>query len=107
MNTHGNTALESNTYTEHDMMNGGVTINLLKLAVEHGHVATPEEVASIAAHDAMPRNTWYTLADVAAKQAKPEPVWMNDEYADLYGPVEPSPRPKRMSAYDRKHTTRS
>ena len=107
MKTHGNSAFEPNTYTEHDMMNGGVTVNLIKLAVERGHVPSPEEAASIAAHDAMPRNTWYTLADVTAKQPKLEPAWMNDEYADLYGPVEPSPRPKRMSAYDRKYSKRT
>ena len=65
MNTNSNNAFESNTYSDHDMMNGGVTINLMKLAIENGHVPTSEEAATIAAHDAMPRNTWYTHQDVA------------------------------------------
>ena len=79
-------------------------VNLIKLFMEGGYVPTQAEAAMIAAHDAMPRNEFYTLEQVEAK-AK-EQYWMNakDGYDDLYGDLsKAAARPKRLSAYDRKH----
>lgn len=43
-----------NTSTEY--MNGGVTSNLVKLFAAGGYKPTADELLTIAAHDAMPRN---------------------------------------------------
>ena len=100
-----------NTSTEY--MNGGVTSNIVKLAMEGGYNPTADELLTIAAHEAMPRNVFYTdeqlrakREEIAAYADRTMPNWRKDEYLDLYGVPTPSPRPKRMSAYDRKHTTR-
>jgi hypothetical protein len=100
-----------NTQTEY--MNGGVTNNLLKLMAESGRKMSAEEMLTTAAHDAMPRGVFYTEDQLQAKRAEMKakadaimPGWENDEYLDLYGIPAESPRPSRMSAYDRKHSSR-
>jgi hypothetical protein len=93
-----------------DYMNGGVMVNLLKLFITQGYVPSEEQAQTIAAHDSMPRGRFYTDADVDAAKAQTKAAkWMDakDGYEDLYGDLSTiDARPKRMSAYDRKHSTR-
>ena len=100
--------------TSTQYINGGVTANIVKLAATCGYKPTADELLTIAAHDAMPRNTAYTEEQLQAKRSEIAvyadaimPNWKQDEYLDLYGVPTPSDRPKRMSAYDRKHSTRA
>lgn len=91
--------------TETEYMNGGIAVNLIKLAMESGYKPTEEELLTIKAHDAMPRNRFYTQSQVEAKRNTIK--WQNikDGYEDLYGDLSTvDARPKRMSAYDRKHS---
>jgi hypothetical protein len=50
-----------------EYMNGGVTVNLIKLFIKDGYVPTKAEAALIAAHDAMPRGRFYTEDQVRDK----------------------------------------
>jgi hypothetical protein len=100
-----------NTQTEY--MNGGVTNNLLKLMSSNGLKMSSEEMLTAAAHDAMPRGKFYTEDQLQAKRNEIKaiadsimPGWECDKYLDLYGIPTAAPRPKRMSAYDKKHSKR-
>jgi hypothetical protein len=93
---------------ETEYMNGGVTSNLVKLAMEGGYKPTPDELLTIAAHDAMSNGVFYTESQL--QQQRTAIKWANatDGYEDLYGDLSKiDSRPKRMSAYDRKHSTRA
>jgi hypothetical protein len=103
----------SDINTETEYMNGGVTANLIRLFIKDGYKATPDELLTMAAHDAMPRDVFYTESQLADKRREIEqyadaimPSWRNDEYLDLYGVPTPSSRSARMSAYDKLHSTR-
>lgn len=50
-----------------EYMNGGVTVNLIKLFIKDGYVPTDAEAAIIKAHDAMPRGKFYTEEQVREK----------------------------------------
>ncbi len=100
--------------TETEYINGGVTSNLVRLCAQDGYKPTAEELLTMAAHDAMPKGVWYTQSQIDAKRREIEqyadatmPSWRSDEYLDLYGVPVPSERPRRMSAYDKKHSTRA
>jgi hypothetical protein len=54
--------------TETDYMNGGPRILLLKMALADGIELSSDERLTIAAHDAMPRNEWYSDSQVEAKR---------------------------------------
>lgn len=69
MDTHGNKAFDSNTYTETEYMNGGVMVNLLKLMASNGLQLDEQQKAHIAAHDSMKPGTWYTDRDVERAKA--------------------------------------
>ena len=99
--------------TQTDYINGGPLNTLVKLAIANGVKVSAGQRLMVAAHDAMPRGVIYTEAEVNAKCAEIEAWadanckgWREDENLDLYGVPMPSDRPKRMSAYDRKHSTR-
>ena len=95
--------------TETEYMNGGVTSNLIKLAMESGYVPGPDEVLTMKAHDAMPKGVLYTQSQLEAKRSdvSSKERWdsFQDGYEDLYGPWAPV-KPARRSAYDRKHYPR-
>lgn len=91
---------------ETEYMNGGVTNGLIQLAMDGGYKPTPDELLTMAAHDAMPRGKFYTQSQLDRKRM--EIKWSNakDGYEDLYGDLSKlDTRPKRMSAYDRNHST--
>jgi hypothetical protein len=99
--------------TETEYMNGGVMNNILNLMAKSGRKMSASQVLTSAAHDAMPKGVLYTESQLDAKRAELKavadqvmPGWENDEYLDLYGLPTHADRPKRMSAYDRKHSTR-
>lgn len=99
--------------TETEYINGGVASNLVCLAAASGYVPTADELLTIAAHDAMPRGVAYTQTELDDMRKKIErcadrtmPEWRECRYLDLYGVPVPPSRPARMSAYDRRHSTR-
>ena len=99
--------------TETDYMNGGVTNALIALAAKSGYKPTAEELLTAEAHKQMPRGVMYTHSALIAKRNEIKahcdallPGWENDSMLDLYGLPAQSDRPRRMSAYDRNHTTR-
>ena len=88
--------------TETEYMNGGVTNNLLKLMMADGLKVSASEMLTMAAHDAMPRNRFYTDSQIEAKKAsikakadKLMPGWESDPYLDLYG-IPGTPNRKRQ-----------